>query len=87
MTVTGWRSNAACRGEDTDMFFPGRGEWQRVQAAKAICAGCPVRDECLEESLVNGDRHGIFGGTSERERRLIRGARRRAARERALAVA
>ena len=70
----GWRTFAACRTVDPEVFYPGRGE--DTAAAKAICAACPVRDVCLEVSLANGERFGIWGGLSERERRLERRRRR-----------
>ncbi len=67
----------SCRGMDPDLFFPDRGE--SLAPAQAICAECIVADECLEYALVNGERFGVWGGTSERERRRIRRRRREAA--------
>jgi WhiB family redox-sensing transcriptional regulator len=67
----------SCRGMDPDVFFPDRGE--SLAPAKAICAECIVRDECLEFALDQGERFGVWGGTSERERRKLRRARREAA--------
>jgi len=67
----------ACRGVDPDVFFPDRGE--SLEPAKAVCAQCAVRDECLEFALLAGERFGVWGGTSERERRRIRRDRRIAA--------
>ncbi|MFP5322758.1 MAG: WhiB family transcriptional regulator [Acidimicrobiia bacterium] len=67
----------ACRGADPDLFFPDRGE--SLEPAKAVCAECVVRDECLEFALAAGERFGVWGGTSERERRRIRRQRRIAA--------
>ncbi|WP_436793325.1 WhiB family transcriptional regulator [Actinospongicola halichondriae] len=67
----------SCRGVDPDIFFPDRGD--SLAPAKAVCAECIVRDECLEYALANGERFGVWGGTSERERRRIRRARRIAA--------
>lgn len=67
----------SCRGVDPDVFFPDRGE--SLSPAQAICAECIVSDECLEYALANGERFGVWGGTSERERRRIRRARRIAA--------
>ncbi|MDE0803430.1 MAG: WhiB family transcriptional regulator [Acidimicrobiales bacterium] len=67
----------SCRGVDPDVFFPDRGE--SLAPAQAICAECIVSDECLEYALANGERFGVWGGTSERERRRIRRARRIAA--------
>lgn len=68
----------SCRGLDPDIFFPDRGE--SLAPAKAICANCIVRDECLEWALDEGERFGVWGGTSERERRKLRRARREATR-------
>lgn len=67
----------SCRGMDPDLFFPDRGE--SLAPAQAICAECIVADECLEFALANGERFGVWGGTSERERRRIRRRRREAA--------
>lgn len=70
-----WIADAACRGSDTSVFFPARGE--EVLDAVAVCRGCPVRAECLEYALNERITFGIWGGTSERERRRIRARRRR----------
>lgn len=64
--VPDWRDLAACAGEDPDLFYPEPGG--SVKPAKQICAGCPVRAECLEDALKTGDRFGVRGGLSERER-------------------
>lgn len=63
-----WVADAACRGMNPDVFFPARGE--PTDGAKAICADCPVQTQCAAYGM--GDRHGIWGGLSERERRTIR---------------
>jgi WhiB family transcriptional regulator, redox-sensing transcriptional regulator len=68
-----WQDHAECRGAH-GVFFPGRGEDTR--ALKAICASCPVRECCLDHALANGEKWGVWGGTSERERRRIRKTRR-----------
>jgi WhiB family redox-sensing transcriptional regulator len=65
-----WQDQASCLGMDPDLFFPERGASTRD--AKAICAACPVRVECLEFALSNGEKFGIWGGMSERERRRVR---------------
>lgn len=72
-----WRAMAACRDEDPRLFFPGRG--QDPRPAKQVCEHCPVRDECLEFALEQQIKFGVFGGTSERERRSLRRARKEAA--------
>lgn len=66
--------DAECLGTDPELFFPERG--QTTELAKAVCRECIVREECLEYSLENGIKHGVFGGLSERERRRIRKERR-----------
>ena len=68
--MAGWRSRAACRGTDLNVFFPGRGE--SAEPARRICAGCPVRQPCLEFALSHGEVHGIWGGLTERDRRALR---------------
>ena len=65
-----WMEEARCRGLDPDLFFPERGASTRE--AKGVCAGCGVRAECLEYALANGEKFGVWGGASERERRRIR---------------
>lgn len=65
-----WREQAACRDVDPAIFFPERGEDTRL--AKSICAECPVVAECLDYALHAGLKFGIFGGKSERQRRLLR---------------
>ena len=73
-----WQDLAKCLGVDPDLFFPERGASTRE--AKEVCRGCVVREDCLEYALANGEKFGIWGGMSERERRRIR-------RQRALARA
>ena len=73
-----WQLFANCLGVDPDLFFPERGA--STKEAKGVCQGCVVREDCLEYALVNGEKFGIWGGLSERERRRIR-------RQRALARA
>lgn len=73
-----WVDHANCLGLDPALFFPGQGE--STKEAKAVCTGCTVRVECLDYALETGERFGIWGGKSERERRRMRGDRRRAER-------
>lgn len=76
-----WQDNANCRGANADLFFPERGASTR--AAKAICRECQVRVECLEFAISTGEKFGIWGGMSERERRRVRRDRQVAAARRA----
>lgn len=79
-----WMALANCRGLDPDVMFPSSGSKDDVDesvndavlAAKAVCAGCSVREECLEHALVNREEYGVWGGASERERRRMRRSRR-----------
>jgi WhiB family transcriptional regulator, redox-sensing transcriptional regulator len=73
----GWLDQAACRDLDPERFFPEPGEQTKAAEAKAICAGCQVRDHCRELAInaaggLDHD-HGIFGGTLPAERSRLRG--------------
>src|SRR5688572_17512632 len=65
-----WQRDALCAHYPDVNFFVDRGE--STVAAKAICRLCPVRAECLDFAVSNGEKFGIWGGTSERERRHLR---------------
>ena len=71
-----WVSLAVCAQVDLDLHFPEKGRTDQVRIAKAICAECPVREECLEFALDFEDRtygsYGVFGGKTARERDEIR---------------
>lgn len=67
-----WRDLRACADLPTAMFFPGIGDHGRD--AKAVCAECPVRTDCLEAGMA--EEFGIWGGLSERQRRRVRQQRR-----------
>jgi WhiB family redox-sensing transcriptional regulator len=77
-----WRALGACLSADPDLFFPisatGSSAAQ-ADAAKAICAGCPVHSQCLGFALGHRDVQGIWGGTPDDERRKLRRAGARAA--------
>jgi WhiB family redox-sensing transcriptional regulator len=65
-----WQANAACRGEPTAVFFPDRpGD---TGLALEICAACPVIVECRAYGLAHPGLQGVFGGTTEAERRVVR---------------
>ncbi len=72
--VADWRAQAACSGYPNTLFFPSveTPDDVSVERAKAICSICPVIDECLEYALVTNQRSGIWGGTSEKERKSLR---------------
>jgi WhiB family redox-sensing transcriptional regulator len=68
-----WRAGAACKGMDVNIFFPEKGGQGAIttKKAKAICAGCKVQDHCLLFAINSDERIGIYGGTSERQRRAL----------------
>lgn len=69
-----WMDEGRCRGMDPDLFYPHRGDMAGLAAAQAVCAECEVRRACLDYGL--GEKQGVWGGFSDRERRRIRRARR-----------
>lgn len=79
-----WQTRANCSGVDPELFFPQRGASTRE--AKAVCRACVVREDCLEYALSNGEKFGIWGGLSERERRRVRRHRALLAAHRSAAV-
>lgn len=81
--VFSWRSSAACSGLPHSIFFPaGEATEEDVAYAKEICGICPVTEDCLEFAFETNQRSGVWGGTSEEDRRALRrkwlAARRRA---------
>jgi WhiB family transcriptional regulator, redox-sensing transcriptional regulator len=80
-----WRSGAACRNEDPELFFARDGEGpnsdslrKRVRLAKAVCKQCEVTSECLQYALKHDQRIGVWGGMTEDERVALKrsGSRR-----------
>lgn len=70
-----WASQGACLDSDPDLFFPiapSGPALQQAAKAKAICARCLVRTDCLSYALETGQDAGVWGGTTEEERRQIR---------------
>jgi WhiB family transcriptional regulator, redox-sensing transcriptional regulator len=78
-----WRTKASCRSVDPDLFFPvGTTGIALVQIehAKSVCRSCDVQAACLEFALSTNQESGVWGGTSEEERRKLRRQRRAAQR-------
>jgi WhiB family transcriptional regulator, redox-sensing transcriptional regulator len=70
-----WREDAACRGADPDLFFPvgtARAALRQIEQAKRTCRSCPAQIQCLAWALDNAVTDGVWGGTTEDERRVIR---------------
>ncbi len=77
-TLESWRQDAACRDLDPNIFFPANDE--AAGAAKAVCATCPVREDCLEYAVATRQDDGVWGGLDETERKRVRRRRQQAAR-------
>jgi WhiB family transcriptional regulator, redox-sensing transcriptional regulator len=71
---TNWMAVGNCNNHPPAVFFPSDGVG--VELAKKICSSCPVQAQCLEYALTSRIDHGVWGGTSERQRRRILKARR-----------
>ena len=65
-----WTGQAACRGTDTEIFYPVTSDEEAE--ALSICATCPVRAQCLDYAVRNHETYGIWGGTTPEQRRRIR---------------
>jgi len=65
----GWRARGACRSVDPETFFPAPSD--PADPAVALCRTCEVQGPCLAWALEVGDCHGVWGGTTPRERRAM----------------
>lgn len=79
-----WHAEAVCRRDEAGLFFapskePTAARLAREQAAKRVCARCPVLIECREHALVQPEPYGVWGGLTAAERRVVLARRRRAA--------
>ncbi len=73
--VEDWRDRAACRDTDPDLFFPVGSTGaaiEQIESAKQVCCSCESVRSCLEFALATNQESGIWGGTSEDERRRLR---------------
>jgi WhiB family transcriptional regulator, redox-sensing transcriptional regulator len=77
VSLANWRDVAACRDTDPDLFFPVGTTGpavDQISAAKIVCEACPAKQPCLEFALISNQDSGVWGGTSEDERRKLRRA-------------
>jgi WhiB family transcriptional regulator, redox-sensing transcriptional regulator len=70
-----WAQHANCAGLDPSLMFPAPGD--STAPARAVCAACCVKNECLDYALAHNERYGIWGGLSTKERTAIRRAPKR----------
>jgi WhiB family redox-sensing transcriptional regulator len=75
MPSLAWQERARCRDLDVEMFFPEKG--RAARAAKRVCMGCVVREECLEYALRRHETEGVWGGLTPTERRRLARERRK----------
>lgn len=84
-----WRDEAVCAQTDPELWFPEKGG--SATQAKGVCGGCPVRAECLQWALANGETDGIWGGLTPGQRKKLmpkrENRRHTAARERRQRIA
>ena len=70
-----WRLDASCRDSNPDLFFPigtTGVALDQIDAAKEVCTACPVSGRCLEFALATNQEAGVWGATTEEERRKLR---------------
>jgi WhiB family redox-sensing transcriptional regulator len=77
-----WHTEAVCRRDEAGLFFapskePTAARLSREEAAKRVCAQCPVMVECREHALLQPEPYGVWGGLTAAERRLVLARRRR----------
>ena len=71
--VKDWKEHAACAGYPNSVFFPGpEASGPEVERAQAICAQCPVAQECLMYAFETNQRSGVWGGKTEEQRKSLR---------------
>lgn len=69
-----WKKDALCRNMPPNFFYPvgqSRAAEAQTEQAQRVCHECPVKDECLEYAVTNNERHGVWGGESEKSRMTI----------------
>ena len=70
-----WHKYAACLGTNPALFYSERGE--STKEAKRICAVCVVRTQCRQYAELHGEKYGVWGGESEKQRRRRRSQSKR----------
>jgi WhiB family transcriptional regulator, redox-sensing transcriptional regulator len=70
-----------CAEVDPELFYPEVGETSKVAKAKAICAGCEIREACAAYAVRRGEAFGVWGGTTPMERQEMRRVRRESSRQ------
>ena len=76
LEIANFEQDAACKGTDTNKLFYADHDTSEIAEAKKICAGCTVRQECLDYALDNHETYGVWGGLAPKERRHYRRPRR-----------
>jgi WhiB family redox-sensing transcriptional regulator len=72
ITPEPWQEDALCAETDPEAFFPEKGGGgNNLAAARAVCAACTVAADCLDYAIRNGERFGVWGGLTDRQRRRI----------------
>jgi len=69
--LNNWRSSAACLDKDPEIFYPSASNQVAAQPAIRICRHCEVTRECLKYALDNFEKHGVWAGTTPRQRKIL----------------
>jgi WhiB family transcriptional regulator, redox-sensing transcriptional regulator len=64
-----WQDRALCRSASLELFYSL--EEADTRRALALCERCEVRAPCLAFAMEHREHFGVWGGTTERERRRI----------------
>jgi WhiB family redox-sensing transcriptional regulator len=80
LVANDFAGHPACAEVDPELFFPEVGETTKVAKAKAICAGCEIREACAAYAVRRGEAFGVWGGTTPTERQEMRRAQRESGR-------
>lgn len=72
VVIPEWMTRASCAEIPADLWYPEKGANQYVSNVKAVCGRCPVKRQCLDLALANGENEGIWGGLTVKERRQLR---------------
>ena len=66
-----WMESAKCRNKNDVVWFPAQGKYNEIAIAKKFCDDCRVKQRCLQYAVTNNIMHGVWGGLSARDRRLM----------------
>lgn len=69
--LSDWKERAACKKVGARTMYPAPNDTVGLRSALALCSVCPVRTDCLRQAIIDGETHGVWGGTTARRRARI----------------